>query len=270
MSLTTESRRVCRDSSLPKQPLSEAHYRRRLTAPLLDFVSALRGAISAFGQGHVGERRELTLRQVADITALLGCSLERTQETATRILYLGDLSPQSGVVDLLACITAWADRHRDIPVDICWAGTGDLQGVLRAQAMPPNLTQSFTPPPADDAIASLVARCGILAVPNTGLVDLLPIAQAMAAGLPVFGSARCPEARLLVTSTATGWLFDPLSPVEMSAALDAALSTSPMRLAEMRAAARHRVSALCDEWRGADDDSTLRHTSPQFATSEQV
>ncbi len=255
---------------MPKQPLSEAHYRRRLTAPLLDFVSALRGAISAFGQGHVGARRELTLRQVTEITALLGCSLERTPADATRILYLGDLSPQSGVADLLSCIIAWADRNRDIPVGICWAGAGDLQGILRAQATPPNLRQSFRPPPAADALAALVAQCGILAVPNTGPVDLLPIAQAMAAGLPVLGSARCPEARLLVTSTATGWLFDPLSPVELSAALAAALSTPLMRLAEMRAAARRRVSALCDEAREADDDSTLQHSSQQLATSGQV
>lgn len=249
---------------------SDAHQRRRLTAPLLDFVSALRGAISAFGQGEVGSRRELTLRQVTEVTPLLGYSLERSPGDATRILYIGDLSPHSGVVDLLSCIIQWAERHPGTPVDICWAGSGDLQGVLRAQSKPPNLSQSFTPSSDPGTLAALAAERGILAVPNAGTADLLPMAQAMAAGLPVLGSVRCPEVRLLVTSAATGWLFDPLSSAEMSGALDAALSTSQARLAEMRAAARRRLNSLCEEWLGSDYESTLRVNTAQFASTGQA
>lgn len=257
-------------SPASREAVPEAHHRRRLAAPLLDFVSALRGAISAFGQGQVGTRRELTQRQLAEIKSLLGCSLERSRTDATRILYVGDLSPQSGVVDLLSCVISWAERHRETPVDICWAGSGDLQGVLRAQSKPPNLTQSFTRPADAGTLAALAAHHGILAVPNAGTVDLVPIAQAMAAGLPVLGSARCPEVRMLVTSTATGWLFDPLSPAEMSGALNAALSTSAARLLEMRAAAQRRLGAMCDEWLGADDETTRRRNPTQFATSRPV
>ena len=57
---------------------------------------------------------------------------------------------------------------------------------------------------------------------------------------------------------------------EMSGALDAALSTSPARLAEMRAAARRRLSSLCEEWLGADYESSLRVDTARFASTGQA
>ena len=242
----------------------------RLATPLSDFVSALRLAIAAFGQGEVGGVSELTPRQIADVMPFIQAPLARTDAAVTRILYLGELVPYSGVVDLLSCAIEWSERNPAKRVDICWAGYGDLQGVLRAQLTPPNLTQSFTPLPTGSALVELMGRCGILAVPNLGQADLLALALGMAAGLPVLGNLRSPQVRLLVSHAVNGWLFDPVSLSSMFDALGAALTTPAPEFDRMRVAARARIDALCAERPDGQDLPAARCAPARLATSGQA
>ncbi len=190
----------------------------------------------------IAASRVVTPGQLTDCAAFTACPVTRAGPDATRIAYVGELSPHSGVADFLSCATLWADRHPDRSIEICWAGGGDLQGVLQAQWLPPNLQQAFVDAQDTRARAAVFARCGLLVAPNPALPGSLVVAEAMAAGLLVLGSARSAAVRGLVQPNVTGWLFDPLVPDQMMQALDAALSTGPARLNEMRAAARARVS----------------------------
>jgi glycosyltransferase involved in cell wall biosynthesis len=188
-----------------------------------------------------------------DESVFMACPTTRGGRDATRVVYVGELSPRGGVADFLACAIAWAERAPGTPVEICWAGRGDLREVLRAQPVPANLTQVFVDPATPEDHAALFARAGLLVVPSLSRVPSPYFAEAMAAGLPVLGSIRGAHVRGLVTQHETGWLFDPLRADQMLAALDAALTTPAARLDEMRVAARARIRAPRGARAGEDE-----------------
>ena len=69
-----------------------------------------------------------------------------------------------------------------------------------------------------------------------------PVAQALAAGLPIIGSRQSQEVRRLVTEGVNGWLFNPLDPYDMLGGLTKALAAAPQTLAAMRGRARASVT----------------------------
>lgn len=123
----------------------------------------------------------------------------RCGDDAFRILYAGPLTPISGAYDFQAVAAAWAESHPERRLDLCWVGEGDLKGVLAAQPLPPNLTQSFEATPS--------------------------------------GSSPTVSVRGLVRAGETGWPFDPARPGALRDALEAALSAPPEALDRTRVAA---------------------------------
>ncbi len=168
----------------------------------------------------------------------------RNAEQAHRLVYAGDLTPQAGAADILVSAASWAEQHPARSVEIWWIGDGPLRGVLEAQPLPENVSQRFLGRLGAKETERALAHCGILLVP-TLVDDRHPVlAEAMALGLPVLGSRRNREVRDWVREGQTGWLFDPLSPEQASAALAEALDTAPPRLDRMRAACRAKVAAM--------------------------
>jgi hypothetical protein len=196
----------------------------------------------------------------------MNCRLTRTGPDAHRIVYVGELTPRGGAAEFLSSTIAWAEANLEAQVEIMWLGEGDLLGVLRAQPAPTNLSQTFARIPSSNGLATLLERCGLFVMP--GLTDLRHcwITEAMAAGLPVLGSVRDTQVRALVVQNESGWLFDPLREKEMSAALNAALTATPTRLDEMRAAARARIKVLHDEPPGETVNRTTRDTITRTLT----
>jgi hypothetical protein len=79
--------------------------------------------------GAPAQRGATTGRQAPDPNVFLSCPRTRAGSDASRIVYVGDLSPRSGIADFLSCAIAWAERHPDIDLEICWLGQGDLLGI---------------------------------------------------------------------------------------------------------------------------------------------
>ena len=75
----------------------------------------------------------------------------------------------------------------------------------------------------DDEVAALYRACDVFVLPYRGEGFGMPIAEAMASGLPVLVSNRCGCARDLVKEGENGFTFDP-SDVEQLAHLMAKLS----------------------------------------------
>lgn len=182
------------------------------------------------------------------LATFLRCPGCRTAREAHRLVFASDLCPQAGAAEFLTVAMAWAERNRDRVLEICWIGIGLLKGVLKAQPVPPNLKHRFIDPPPAPEIASLFAESGILVAP-TAYSDHggHPILQALAAALPVLGSVRCRAVRQWVSEGETGWVFDPVDPRAIFDALDAALTTSPEKLNQMRKIARSEVEAAAGQ-----------------------
>jgi glycosyltransferase involved in cell wall biosynthesis len=182
--------------------------------------------------------RVFTLADAHDLSAFLDLPPSRDPAEAHRMIHVGALTPAAGVADFQSVVAAWAEEHRDRPVEIWWAGEGSLRGVLQAQPLPDHMTQRFLGPLDTNARAAAFAQCGLLVLPSLHSDWGQVVQEALAAGLPVLGSRRNHDVVQLVQNGVTGWRFDPFSPDSMHASLDLALQASCAELDRMRAAAR--------------------------------
>lgn len=173
---------------------------------------------------------------------------DRSPRQARRVTVVSDLTPGSGAADLLVALSAWTEANPHASVTLTWAGEGDLLGLLAAQPLPGNLEQTFVGRLDPEQMADVFAESDLLAVPAIDDELRFPVAEALAAGLPILGSRRNRAVRHLVTEGVTGWLFDPLRPGDMLGGVTRAIETSAPWLSEMRLRARE---AVCPNQAGA-------------------
>ena len=216
----------------------------KLVLSMADGVIAAPDLAGVLAQIGVSPGRIITSGQAFDHSEFGVCPPTRSGPDAYRIVFAGEFSPHSGAADFLSCAIGWAEAHPDQAIEILWLGSGDLHGILRAQLLPPNLTQVFAGLQSSAERVGLFARCGVLVVPSLSQVRVPCVAEAMAAGLPVLGSVHSVQVRSLVSDRISGWLFDPMMQDSMSAALETVLSTTPEALDTMRTAARSGIAAL--------------------------
>jgi glycosyltransferase involved in cell wall biosynthesis len=229
--------------SIPELPRRSGILRRFLRSSV---QGVLTSADIAGRLDRIGFSSRIPLRCDTESQHLLGCPLVRAAPEAHRLVHLGELSPECGAAEFLTSVIAWAEDNPTVPIDITWLGDGDLRGILQAQPLPANLTQSFEPTPASPDMAASLARCGVAVIPGFSETGISWIQNAMLAGLPVLGSVRVKHIRSFVVGDETGWLFDPLNDRELHAALSACMATSPDKLDEMRAAARSKAASRND------------------------
>lgn len=178
--------------------------------------------------------RIYAITSTADLDPFLALACSRADDAAHRVIYAGSLSPASGAADLLLCLAAWAEQHPERPVEIWWAGEGDLSGVLEAQPLPDNLRQSFLGDPHPQSFPEIFARCGIMVAPGVDEHDTSLVGEALAAGLVVLGSRRAAALRHLHADGVLDWAFDPSRSAEMFASIDRGLSATTAELNQIR------------------------------------
>lgn len=170
----------------------------------------------------------------SDLDLFLACPRHRSAPEAHRLVYAGELSPQSGAADFLICLAAWAEQNPHRSVELWWAGEGDLSGVLEAQPLPDNLSQRFLGQLDRRGTAAIFAQCGVLVMPSLAEDSLPLVPEALAAGLVILASRRTGKVRQVVRDGVLGWTFDPLRPDDMLEALGKAMESSVIELDQMR------------------------------------
>ena len=135
---------------------------------------------------------------------------------------------------MLICVAALAERHPAAAVEIWWVGEGHLSGVLEAQPLPKNMSQSFLGRLDRRALAATFAQCAILINPplHSGKVPFL--AEALAAGLLVLGNRRSAPLSRLEREGLGCWTFDPMQSQTMLDALGQLLSSPDIELRRLR------------------------------------
>jgi len=209
---------------------------------ILDRVDAVlaegEAVAHAMEQLPIPAQRIFSVAMPFELESFLGCEQARPAPEAHRLVHAGDLSPESGAADLLTCVAACAEQQPSRPIEVWWAGEGDLAGVLAAQPLPPNVSQRFLGRLDAPGLADAFGQCGLLVVASLADGRQAQVAYGLAAGLPVLGSSRSRTVRQLVREGVNGWLFDPLQPADMMQALNRALDTPAGQLDRMRARAR--------------------------------
>lgn len=199
-----------------------------------------------------------------DLESFFACRRMRSDTEARRLVFVGDLTPGTGAADLLINVIAWAEQNPTQPVQIWWAGDGDLAGVLDAQPLPPGVSQRFMGQLEPREMAAAFAQCGLLIVPSFNNDRRAPVLEGLAAGLPVLGSQLNRRVLHLVRDDVNGWLFNPLEPDGLAQALNRAMSIPLGALEQMR---DHAQAAACpSEGRGLGErfSSALAAVMPEL------
>jgi glycosyltransferase involved in cell wall biosynthesis len=242
----------------------------RLALSMADGVLAATDMIAPLSELGIDADRIIVSDKAFDISKFAACALTRRASVAHRMIYAGDFSPESGVVDFLSCVMTWAETNPTFSTEVVWLGRGDLQGILLAQLLPSNLSQSFADPTNSDEMVEYFATAGLLIEP--ALVDgrsaVLP--EALMSGLPVLGSVRSSHVRSFVIPGSTGWLFDPFDPETVFAALDSAFSTTPVELDALRSKSRSLITGLQSETTGEGNNLPRRKSFSYFMPQDPV
>ena len=197
--------------------------------------------IATFG---VPDSRIFRVNQPVDVDRFAQEPRKRSEQDRTRLLFSGMLTPRKGLMPFAEALAAWCRTNPARTLEMWWLGGGELRAPLEAIGLPPNLSFRFLGERPYDALPEVYAQVDMLAFPT--LLDEwgLVVNEAMASGLPVLGSIYSQAVEELVREGETGWLFDPLDPATMAAALERALGTPPDALPAMRNAARRAAVGL--------------------------
>ena len=169
---------------------------------------------------------------------LNGAAPSRPEGEAMRILFLGNLLPSKGYVELLHAVEALLDDG--IPATATFAGeVVDASGYEQARAaMRYGEHVRFTGPVGAAVRAELLAAADVLVLPSEDEAQPLVILEAMAAGLPVVSTCRgaIPET---VIDGVTGVLVEPRDAAALADVLRA-LARNGKRRQALGAAGRDR------------------------------
>ncbi len=217
----------------------------------------LRRVDGAFVNGESGARYLRALGARADTIVLLPQPIDgvpfaraaasRPPAAARRLLLVGQLTERKGIAPLVAALRRRAAARPNEPLDVRVVGDGPLRPLLQDLDAPPDLRVELRGSVPYDGLPEEYAQAGILVFPTHADEWGLVVNEALAAGVPVLGSVHAQAVQELVREGVEGWLFDPESPADFDWALARALETPAARLADMRQAARARVTALTPE-----------------------
>ena len=166
----------------------------------------------------------------------------RAADAAHRIVICDALAPDGDALHILQSVALWAERHVARHLDLSWAGTGDLRGVLAAQCLPETISQSFTGEQTPAEMAAHFARHGVMVAAAPARSEIL--AQAMASGLVVVFDRDYAAASALLRDGQTGIGFNGGHPEGLQEALGIALTMQPGAMDAIRVAARMRVQRM--------------------------
>src|SRR5258708_3649949 len=184
-----------------------------------------------------------------DISSFTELPLMRDAVSARRLLHVGQLVERKGLERFLRALTRWAETHPDQKRELWFLGDGPLRHKLRSTRLPANLKLKFfgNVPYAD--LCKFYAQSGVLVLPTLADTWGLVVNEALAAGLPVFGSRYSQAVLELVRDDVNGWTFHPDRGQEPDRALDRMSTADPATLPPMPQSPRR----------------TLCHPPPQFA-----
>jgi glycosyltransferase involved in cell wall biosynthesis len=158
----------------------------------------------------------------------------RTVDQQRRLLYVGSLIPRKGLHNFLEALCDWARLNSSIRVEFWIAGEGSLEGSIKSTRTPSNLIVRLLGQVPFKNLSEVYNECGIFVFPTLSDVWGFVVNEAMSHGLPVLGSRLSQAVEEMVSDGTSGWVFDPLEPHSVMAAINKALTVSLSDLNVMR------------------------------------
>ncbi|MGQ0813461.1 MAG: glycosyltransferase family 4 protein [Gemmatimonadota bacterium] len=198
-----------------------------------------------FQRFGVNDDRLLRVHQSLDMNAFLALPLERPAHDEFYLLHVGSLSERKGVRLLLEALTQWTAANPTRRVRLTLVGDGPLAEELKESPGPPG--PHFVGSVPYGELPQWYGRADALMFPSLGDEWGLVVNEALAAGVPVMGSAFAQAVDELIEDGVNGWVFRPDDVAAVTKALDRVLKTHRNELTRMQRAARESVIHLTPE-----------------------
>jgi hypothetical protein len=170
--------------------------------------------------------------------------VERRPERAHQLLYTGQLIERKGLLPFIGTLSKWAAAHPARHVEFVIVGDGPLRARLENFGAPDNLELHFRGNLRYEELPRVYSEAGLFVLPTLADTWGVVVNEALAAGLPVLGSARAQAVEELIEDGKNGWIFEPGRRDECYLAIDRAMNASGEQLDTMRAHARSTALAL--------------------------
>ncbi|UUX52048.1 glycosyltransferase family 4 protein [Nisaea acidiphila] len=164
-----------------------------------------------------------------------------------RLVSVGSLIPRKGLMPFLERLAAWCRAHPERRLHWRLVGDGPERAKLEAAELPANLEIELAGNRDYGAVPDLLTDRDLFVFPTLADEWGLVVNEAMAAGLPVFGSHLAQAAEEMIAEGENGWLFDPTDGDGTDAALTLALGTDAPARAAMSEAARKTARLFSHE-----------------------
>jgi glycosyltransferase involved in cell wall biosynthesis len=192
----------------------------------------------------VEDERIFKISYTTEISPFMNQSLARGDESARRLLYVGQLIERKGLVPFVRVLSDWASLHSDRSVELRLAGSGPLRRTLEELPVPQNLKLTFMGDLPYENLPKAYSEAGVLVLPTLADTWGVVVNEAMAAGLPVLGSIYAQAVAEMIEDGRSGWVFAAGDRNETFRAIDRCMNTPAEILNEMRACARGRAAQM--------------------------
>lgn len=181
------------------------------------------------------------------------------------ICYVGRLEKRKGILEWIGAAVAIAEQDPSVRFEFIGANSLDPNPVLAEELLtrlvPRHVQARFVFRGAVDrgALPQLLTAARIAAVPSRWENFPNSCIETMASGLPVIISPAGGMTEMAVEGQ-TGWVAESAEKKELEKALKRALSTPPLKLAEMGATAAQSIRHLCDSQQILEHQIRFRST----------
>jgi len=165
-------------------------------------------------------------------------------QIARRLLYVGQLIERKGLEPFLRSLSKWLVLYNSESREMWIVGDGPLRRRLEHMKLSPRLRLKFFDNVPYHNLATFYASAGVFVLPTLADTWGLVVNEAMAAGLPIFGSLYSQAVEELVVNGKNGWTFLPDRPEQFLRSLKDMLTCPLDALAQMGEAARATVEEL--------------------------
>ena len=196
-----------------------------------------------FRRLRVAENRLARIPYVTDMSALLETPLEGRNERVRELVFIGALSERKGIELLVEAVRTLPETTRK-EMRLTVVGDGPLRSRVDAAIAAADLPVRMAGHVPYEDLPKWLATADALVFPTLNDEWGLVVNEALAAGVPVIGSAYSQAVEELVVDGENGWTFEPTSVAAVAAAIQRALDASAEDLSAMRIRARASVQHL--------------------------
>jgi glycosyltransferase involved in cell wall biosynthesis len=193
------------------------------------------------------------LVRVPYVTDLTSFSVAPAPSTdgVRELLYVGALTERKGVRHLIDALAQLSTRGGLPAIRLTVVGEGPLRDTIEASLRAAGVEVRMVGHVPYLELPRWYAQADALLFPTLGDEWGLVVNEALAAGVPVFGSVYAQAVNELIRDGVNGWCFTPTDAEGTMAAMSRMLGTPADALAWMREQARATVAGLTPEWAAA-------------------